>query len=113
ALSRTEVPMSARIEHDRSGPVQGCSLQRSTIRGWLPLARSSERFNGARRERDPSNAVIADIADEQELSARVNGNAVRLSQLRSGSWPAVTGESGRRLPNGRAEAACRRVHLTH
>ena len=45
------------------------------------------------RELDAANAVIADVADQQEPAGRLDGDAMRLTQLREGCGPAVAGKS--------------------
>ena len=79
------------------GPLSGVPSRR-TIRRRLPLPGAGERVDNARRQLHPADTVVADVADEQ-AARRVEGDAVRLAQLRAGRRPAVTGEPG--LPGAR------------
>ena len=61
--------------------------------------RVRERVHVARRERDPSNTVIAGIADEKTSAGRIDGDAVRSTQLGLTGGATIASES--RTPRAR------------
>ena len=82
ALPEREIHVSRRIKHQCPGPVERRSLQRRTIRGRPLVASAGEGVNEPRRERHAANAVVADVADEQETARRVHGNSSLLARSR-------------------------------
>jgi hypothetical protein len=75
------IQASSRVEGHGPGAVQRCPFERRTVWSWLPVTRSSKRLDDARGELYASDAMIANVADEEEPVARVNRDAVRLTQL--------------------------------
>ena len=66
------------------GPFNGVPLTACTVRRRLPFARAAERLDPPGRQIDAPNPVIADVADQQ-VPFRIDGDAVRLAQLRARS----------------------------
>lgn len=82
ALAQRKEQLSLSKRH-RARAVERRAFQRRAVRRWLPVAGAAVGLDRAARQIDLTNTVIADIADQKSPGA-IDGNAVRLAQLRAG-----------------------------
>ncbi len=112
ALSKCEVQLAGSIERNCPRAVERCSLQMRTIWSWQTVTGAREGLDETRRELDVANAMIADVADEQEPARRLHGDAMWLTQSREGCGPTVAGESRSSHSGQSGDDTCR-IHLTN
>src|SRR5205814_3254299 len=112
ALAKSQIEVAVPIDGDRAGPVERRAFHGRTIRSRLPLAGSSKGLDSSGGKIHLSNAVISDIADKK-APLGIDGNAMRLTQLRPYGRTAVPGKSRAASSSKGGDDARLHIDLTH
>src|SRR5204862_7859493 len=107
------VDVAGTIEHHRSRPIQRRLANRSTVRRRLSRSGAAERLDHASAQVDLTDAMVADVANQQPAPARVDGDAVRLPQLCTRGRTTVARESRASSSGKRADPPCLRLNSTN
>src|SRR5882724_3061691 len=91
AFAKDQVESPVRRQRDRARAVHRSAVNGRAIRRRLALARAQPRFDLPGSEIDAPHPMVPDIADQQ-APLRVEGDAVRLAELRGHSGLPVATE---------------------